>query len=163
MLAALATRLLALFGVSLSPFWAAFIAFGIIGAAGGVGAIKLYEAGKASAESKCQVDALQAEVDAMKKDRDDARAAAADVTLKLAAIKKQTDDEKEGTAAYVAELEKRADASRKEADACRLTCDDLRGMRISSKSCPGTAGARPAGGARRTPAASASPSSWFKR
>lgn len=90
---------------------------------GGFGTLTIYEKGYAAAEGKCEAAAIQAKLDAVEKDRDDARAAAADASLKLAAIKQQADTEKEQTDAYVAELEKRP------APTCALTDDDLRGMR----------------------------------
>lgn len=98
--------------------------------AGFFGYSKIYHDGYAAAESQCQAAAIQAELDAVKKDRADARAAAADAALKLAAIQAQTDAEKGRTDDYIAELEKRPVPS------CALTCDDLRGLRIASKSCP---------------------------
>jgi hypothetical protein len=123
------TRLASLAGVSLSPFWAGAVGATIIAAAGstavGVGSYKLYEAGRAAAESECQASALQAQIDAMQKDRDDARAAAADATLKLTAIRAHSAEEEQRTADYVAELEKRP------APACDLTAADLRGMRVT--------------------------------
>lgn len=92
--------------------------------------VKIYDAGYSAADSKCQAAALQSQLDAVRKDRDDARQAAADASLKLTALKAQSKEEEERTADYVAELEKRP------APNCALTCDDLRGMRIASKSCP---------------------------
>jgi len=99
---------------------ALFLAFAGVG-------IHVYDAGYAAADSKCEAAALQAKLDALQKDRDDARAAAADASLKLAAVQAQTDAEKEQTDAYIAELEKRPAPSN-----CALTDDDLRGMRAST-------------------------------
>ncbi|WP_315768194.1 protease IV [Bradyrhizobium sp. SZCCHNR2012] len=136
----------------LSPIVLEAIALGLLLLAfAGVG-IHVYDAGYAAADSQCQAAALQAQLAAAAKDRDDARAAAADASLKLAAMQEQSKVEEERTADYVAELEKRP------APSCALTCDDLRGLRIASKSCP--AGARaPTGaavhGARRGSAGAA--------
>ena len=96
----------------------------------GVGAWKIYDAGYAAAGSKCEAEALQSKLDAMQKDRDNARAAAADASLKLAALEAQSKIEEERTAAYVEDLKNHP------APGCALTCDDLRGMRIASSACP---------------------------
>ncbi|WP_316172158.1 MULTISPECIES: protease IV [unclassified Bradyrhizobium] len=123
----------------LSPIVLEAIALGLLLIAfAGVG-IHVYDAGYAAADSQCQAAALRAQLAAAAKDRDDARVAAADASLKLAAIQQQSKVEEERTADYVAELEKRP------APSCALTCDDLRGMRIASKSCP--SGARTSTGA----------------
>lgn len=140
-MAALIVRLAAMCGFSISPVVAFLIGAGAVLVAGGAYTMKIYNAGYASAESKCEAAALQAQIDAMKQDRDTARSAAADATLKLAAIEAQTKEEQERTAEYVDELKNRP------APSCALTCDDLRGMRIASSSCP--AGPRPAAGARK--------------
>jgi hypothetical protein len=95
----------------------------LLAGAGTFGVIHVYDAGYAAADAEWQAKALQSKIDAMTKDRDDARAAAADASLKLAAIQAQTDAEKEQTDAYIAELENRP------APSCALTDDDLRGMR----------------------------------
>lgn len=106
--------------VMLGAFLLAFAGFGF----------KIYDAGYAAAGSKCEAEALQSKLDAMQKDRDNARAAAADASLKLAALEAQSKIEEERTAAYVEELKNRP------APGCALTCDDLRGMRIASSACP---------------------------
>lgn len=100
----------------------------VLAGAGGAGII--YHKGYAAAEGKCEAAALQAKLDAARKDRDDARAAAADASLKLAAIQQQADTEKEQTDAYIAQLESKPDG------ACALTDDDLRGMRASGGAAP---------------------------
>jgi hypothetical protein len=121
-----------------SPIVIEAIVFGaLLLAFAGVG-LHVYDKGYASAENKCQADALQAELEAVQKDLDNARAAAADASLKLAALQASADAEKEQTDAYVADLAKRP------APSCALTCDDLRGLRINSKACPASAVPRPA-------------------
>ncbi|WP_024340965.1 hypothetical protein [Bradyrhizobium japonicum] len=136
---ALIVRIAAMFGISISPVIAGAILFGAALGGAGLYTIKVYEAGRSSAEGKCQAAALQSKIKAMEKDRDNARRAAADAALKLATIEAQAKEEQERTADYVEELKNRP------APSCALTCDDLRGMRIASKSCP--AGPRAAAGA----------------
>jgi hypothetical protein len=140
---ALITRLSGLFGLKLSEFWAGAIAAALLAAGLGLYSWRLYDAGYASAEGKCEAAALQSQIDALQADRDNAMAAARDAALRLASIEKQAHDNDERTAAYVAELEARKQDGKP--NACALTCDDLRGMRIVSKACP--AGPRPAAGA----------------
>lgn len=144
---ALITRVGGLFGLKLSEFWAGAIAAALLAAAIGVYSWRLYDAGYAAAESKCEAASLQSQIDALQADRDNALKAASDASLRLASIEKQAHDNDERTAAYVAELEARKTDLAKDGkpNACALTCDDLRGMRIASRACP--AGPRPAAGA----------------
>lgn len=83
------------------------------------------------AEADCQADevaaAMQSKIDAANKDRDEAKAAAADAALRLAAIEQQSKEEQERTAEYVDDLEKRP------VPACALNDDDLRGMRAPAR------------------------------
>lgn len=94
-----------------------------------------YWVGHHQMASECHEDevaaALQSKIDAANEDRDAARAAAADASLKLAAIQKQSEDDKERTDQYVHELENRPAAKPDDKNPCGLTDDDLRGMRAT--------------------------------
>jgi hypothetical protein len=164
----LALRLAGLFGVRLSPFaTGAIVAAGIgltLVSGAAIAGWKLYDAGAETARAACRMDELQSEVDVLKMDRDNARAAAADATFKQVAIKQAADQEKAKTDDYIAKLEERAKAKPDEARACHLTCDDLRGMRIDTKACGAeAAGARPAAGTRKPAAAGGGPAAWPAR
>ncbi|UPT85174.1 hypothetical protein HAP41_0000033335 [Bradyrhizobium barranii subsp. apii] len=126
--------------IGVPPIAIEAVVFGLLLLAFAGAGFKIYDAGFEAADSKCEAAALQSQLDAVQKDRDDARAAAAAASLKLAALEANADVEKGKTADYVAELEKRPAP-----DKCGLTCDDLRGLRIASKSCP--ADPRPSAGA----------------
>jgi hypothetical protein len=127
-----------------SPFTAGAAAAGAgvfgLGLTLGLGALKAYDVGYASADARCERAALQSQLDAMTRDRDEARIAAADAALRGAAIQRKADADQKGTTYYVEQLKRQAASP-----ACGLTCDDLRGMRIASPAC--AAGARAAGGA----------------
>lgn len=130
-------RVLALFGVSLSPFAAGAIVAGGAALLLGGGSLALYAKGYAAADAKCDAAALQSKIDVLEADRDAARRALADARLRAAAIELEANADKEGTAVYVKQLEARF------ASACAITDDDLRGMRIK----PPGAAARAAAGA----------------
>jgi hypothetical protein len=115
---------------------------------GGYAAVKVYDAGYARADAEWEAKALQSKIDAMEKDRDDARAAAASASLKAAALEERAKAADERTAQYVEELAKRPDPG------CNLTADDLRGMRSP-------AAARPRPGAPRKGASSLA--EWLAR
>lgn len=138
---ALVIRVLALFGVSLSPFAAGAILAAVAIGAAGVGGLRIYEAGRNAAEIKCEAAALEAQLRATEIDRDASVKALGDARLRTAAVERQASDEQERTAAYVATLEKQAGA------ACALNDDDLRGMRIVPGDAP-AARKRPSGAAR---------------
>jgi hypothetical protein len=57
----LVVRLLGLFGVSLSPFWAGAILAALVAASAAVGGMRIYDAGYASAEGQCEAAALRAD------------------------------------------------------------------------------------------------------
>ncbi|WP_456622131.1 MULTISPECIES: protease IV [unclassified Bradyrhizobium] len=142
-------RLAGLVGVKLSPFWAgavfaAIVALILGGSAIGAG-VHLYNAGYAAADGAWREKALEAQLAAMRADLDAARRAAGDEALRAATIQQQAEQERAGTDAYVEDLEKRTAAlsAGGKPNACALTCDDLRGMRIKSGVCaaaPGVAG-----------------------
>lgn len=126
-MSALIIRLFAMCGISLAPIAALAIGAAAITGAFGVYSLKLYNAGYARAEGKCEAAALQSQVDALQADRDNARSAARDATLKLAAMEQQSQADQERTDAYVKELETNPVPS------CALTDDDLRGLRASTR------------------------------
>jgi hypothetical protein len=117
-------RVLALFGVSLSPSAAGAIVAGGVALLLGGGSLALYAKGYAAADAKCDAAALQSKIDVLEADRDAARRALADARLRAASIELQANADKEGTAVYVEQLKTRF------ASACAITDDDLRGMRI---------------------------------
>src|SRR4051812_23958227 len=93
------------FGINLSGFAAgALVAAGLFLAFGAY-SYKLYEAGRSSAQSECEADALRSQLDAVKADRDRARLAAASASLRMAAIEAAANVDNEGTAKYVEELQ----------------------------------------------------------
>jgi hypothetical protein len=146
----LIVRIAGLFGIRLNGFAAGAIITAGLFLAFGIYSYKLYDAGYASAHSQCEADALRSQLEAVQADRDRARLAAASASLRMAAIEAQSMTEKEGTAKYVEELRQRVEQAEKATtpntapiNACALTCDDLRGMRIPSAAC-GTAKPRPA-------------------
>jgi hypothetical protein len=136
MFSSLLIRLFALCGLSLAPFWAGGIATVLLGAALAAGSIKIYDAGYAAADAKCEAAALQSQLDALRADREIALKALSDAKLKLAALEQQSQDNEERTVAYVKELQTRPVPN------CNLSDDDLRGMRASTH--PGGARSRPA-------------------
>jgi hypothetical protein len=133
--------------IGVPPIAIEAVVFGLLLLAFTGAGFKIYDAGYAAADSKCQAAALQSQLAAVEADRDNARSAAADASLKLAALEANSTIEQERTAEYVDELEGRAAAAKSEGrpNACALTCDDMRGLRIPSKSCP--AGPRPSAAA----------------
>jgi len=134
-------QLAGLAGVKLSPFKAGALVAGIIALAIGISAVAagvhLYNAGYAAADGAWREKALESQLAAMRADRDAARVAAADAALRAVAITQRADQERAGTDAYVDELQKQnaALAAAGKPNACGLTCDDLRGMRIQSAAC----------------------------
>ena len=131
-------------GITTSGFAAgALVAAGLFLAFGAY-SYKLYDAGRSSAQSECEAAALRSQLDAVIADRDRARMAAASASLRMAAIEAEANVEKEGTRKYVEELQQRIAAEQAakpagaQVNACALTCDDLRGMRVPSAAC-GTA------------------------
>ncbi|MGM4955706.1 protease IV [Bradyrhizobium barranii] len=139
-------RLAGLAGIKLSPFWAGAALAGalalIVGCAAMVAGVHLYSAGYAAADGAWREKALDAQLAAARKDLLEANRAAGDAALRARAIEQQAEQEKVGTDAYVDELEKRnaALAATGKPNACGLTCDDLRGMRIKSAACPAPPG-----------------------
>lgn len=150
-------QLAGLAGVRLSPFWAGAVLAGAIALMLGIGAtvagVHLYDAGYARADGAWREKALEAQLAAARADQAAARLAAADAEARSAAIQNQAEQEKAGTDAYVDQLQKQnaALASSGKPNACGLTCDDLRGMRIKSAAC--SAPPRAAGGAGASPRA----------
>jgi hypothetical protein len=145
-------RVLALFGVSLSPFAAGAIVAGGFAALLGGGSLALYAKGYAAADGKCDAAALQSRVDVLEADRDAARRALADARLKATSIELQANADKEGTAVYVEQL--KADFK----SVCAITDDDLRGMRVKQRGRAASgiaAGGRLLDAARRRAAGSA--------
>ncbi|MBR0695937.1 protease IV [Bradyrhizobium lablabi] len=127
---AIVVRLAGLAGITLSPFAAGALFAGalaiVIGGAGLAGGLELYNAGYRAADSAWRAKNLQARIDALEVDQDAARRALADARLKVAAIEKQSAEDKQGTADYVEDLKKRFQA------ACAITDDDLRGLRAQA-------------------------------
>ncbi|MDI3559558.1 protease IV [Bradyrhizobium sp. Arg816] len=139
-------RLAGLAGVKLSPFWAGAALAGalalIIGASATAAGVHLYNAGYAAADGAWREKALDAQLAAARKDLLEANRAAGDAALRAGAIEQKAEQEKAGTDAYVDELQRRnaALAAAGKPNACGLTCDDLRGMRIKSAACAAPAG-----------------------
>lgn len=144
-------QLAGLAGVRLSPFWAGAALAGafalLIGGGATAAGVHLYNAGYAAADGAWREKALDAQLAAARKDLLEANRAAADAVLRARAIEQQAEQERAGTDAYVEELTKQnaALAAAGKPNACGLTCDDLRGMRIKSAAC--AAEARPTAGA----------------
>ncbi|BAL77018.1 protease IV [Bradyrhizobium cosmicum] len=141
-------QLLGLAGVKLSPFKAGALLAGalalVIGIAAVAAGFHLYNAGYAAADGAWREKALDAQLAAARKDLLEANRAAGDAVLRARAIEQQAQQERVGTDAYVDELRKQNEAlaASGKPNACSLSCDDLRGMRIKSSAC--AAPARPA-------------------
>ncbi|MCK1669449.1 protease IV [Bradyrhizobium sp. 153] len=146
-------QLASLAGVKLSPFKAGALVAAILALLVAIVAVTagvhLYNAGYAAADGAWREKALEAQLAAMRADRDAARAAAADAALREAAITQRAEQERAGTDAYVEQLKKQNEALAVagKPNACSLTCDDLRGMRIKSSACGPAARAAGAAGA----------------
>lgn len=156
-------QLAGLAGVKLSPFKAGALVAGVlallIGAALLAAGVHLFNAGYAKADGAWREKALDAQLAAARKDLAEANRAAGDAVLRARAIEQQAEQERAGTDAYVEDLRKQnaALAGSGKPNACALSCDDLRGMRIASPACTGAARpdaadvSRGAGGKRRWP------------
>lgn len=146
-------QLAGLAGVRLSPFWAGAALAGVLALLVGGGAtaagVHLYNSGYAAADGAWREKALEAQLAAARADEAAARLAAADAEARAAAILHQAEQERAGTDAYVEDLRKQNEAlaASGKPNACGLTCDDLRGMRIKSAACaaaaPAAAGGQP--------------------
>lgn len=129
-------------GVRLSPFWAGALVAGVLAIlAGGaltLAGVHLYDAGYAAADGAWREKALEAQLAAARADQAEARRAAADAAFRAETILHQAEQERAGTDAYVDELRKQAAAlaAAGRPNACQLTCDDLRGLRIHTSACP---------------------------
>lgn len=143
-------QLAGLAGVRLSPFWAGAALAGVLALVVGGGAmaagVHLYKTGYAAADGVWREKALDAQLAAARMDLQEANRAAADAVLRAHAIEQRAEQERVGTDAYVDELQKQnaALAASGKPNACGLTCDDLRGLRIKSAAC--AAPPRPAAG-----------------
>lgn len=136
----LVIRVLALFGVRLSPFAGGAIVAGLVALALGGASFALYLKGYHAAEATCEAAALRSQIAALERDAAVARDALADARLRAAGIELQSNAEKAETQNYVEQLKARF------ASACAINDDDLRGMRINVA--PGAAAGAAAGGRR---------------
>jgi hypothetical protein len=136
------------FGVKLSNFAASAITTALfvaaVSGACGTALYKVYSAGFDAANAQWEAKALQSKIDAMKADRDTARRAAADATLKVKAIEDAARKEQEGIAEYVEELSNRPADSK-----CALTDDDIARLHNNGRRKPNAAKSGLAGKARR--------------
>lgn len=148
-------RLAGLAGLRLSPFWAGALVAGAIALLiGGVltaTGLHLYNAGYAAADGAWREKALEAQLAAARADQAEARRAAADAAFRAETILHQAEQERAGTDAYVEDLRKQAAAlaAAGRPNACALSCDDLRGMRIQSRACAAPEGSAAGSGAAR--------------